>query len=373
MPVRVRVKQGKEYFSVAFKLNGKLRERGLGYSSDGWTREKAEAELRRMQELRNELSPPKRDMVSSKHSRITGPTKPAKEPTKELKSQTCMTFKQAFELFFDHASTYKASWRDDRHRYNRHLKESISHLPLDQIRVGTIEQLKLEMQGKGLSPASQVRVLALVRVVFNHCIRLELFDGSNPVSKVRMPKVNNARLRYLTRDEAELILDSIHHPDVRDACLMSLYSGMRRSEILGLTWADVDLDRGAMTVRDTKNGSSRTVFMHHLVKDTLLRRRLAGEASGIPSQSGKVFKIPKYTLSPYFKAVIDHLGLNDGITDRRQRVSFHTLRHTFASWQAERGVDLRVLMDLLGHKSLAMTLRYSHLSDSRLREAVSSL
>ncbi len=372
MRVRVRIRSGRDYFSIVRQEGGRKIEKGLG-SAPEWTMEKAEVKLRELQGSVPGKSPvsfnPGRAASVDESSRL--PQKSSGPPEKD----SSLLFRDAFERFYDYASTYKASWRDDRGKYHNHLKDTLGHLPLGMIRVATIEELKLKLMAKRLSPATQTRVLALVRVVFNHVIRLELHEGTNPVSKVKMPKVNNARLRYLTRDEAELLLDSCTQgstasPELHDIVLLSLYSGMRLGECLGLLWSDVDLERGTITIRDSKNGSSRVVFMHPRVKGMLNERpRGVGEAKPL----GKIFRNHPHTVTHRFKRVVDSLGLNDGIDDVRQRVVFHTLRHTFCSWQAEMGTSIQVIKELAGHKTLAMTMRYSHLSDQTLRAAVSAM
>ena len=77
--------------------------------------------------------------------------------------------------------------------------------------------------------------------------------------------------------------------------------------------------------------------------------------------------------SKIFAAVIDALGLNEGVTDARQKLTFHSLRHTYASWLVDRGIGLYDVQKLLGHRSSVLTERYSHLSDSRLTEDVKEL
>jgi site-specific recombinase XerD len=78
-------------------------------------------------------------------------------------------------------------------------------------------------------------------------------------------------------------------------------------------------------------------------------------------------------MSDTFDRVVAALGFNEGITDRRQKVCFHTCRHTYASWLVEGGTDLYVVKELLGHKTLAMTERYSHLRPDTLQAAARNL
>lgn len=74
--------------------------------------------------------------------------------------------------------------------------------------------------------------------------------------------------------------------------------------------------------------------------------------------------------SKIYTAIIDEMGLNEGVTDARQKLTFHSLRHTYASWLVDRGVPLYDVKQLLGHSSIELTQRYSHLSDKRLIEDV---
>lgn len=71
-----------------------------------------------------------------------------------------------------------------------------------------------------------------------------------------------------------------------------------------------------------------------------------------------------------FKEIVDQTGLNNNINDRRQKVVFHTLRHTYASWMVQNGIDLYTVKELMGHSTLAMTERYAHLAKENLKNAV---
>jgi len=103
----------------------------------------------------------------------------------------------------------------------------------------------------------------------------------------------------------------------------------------------------------------------------MFRNRENGHPEDYVFLSTKGEKIKE--VSNAFAKVVKRLGFNEGITDRRQKVSFHTLRHTFASWLALRGESILTIKELLGHQTLAMTERYSHLIPDHKRRAVEGI
>jgi hypothetical protein len=126
--------------------------------------------------------------------------------------------------------------------------------------------------------------------------------------------------------------------------ILALNTGLRLGELLGLTWERVDLSRGVIRLELTKNGRRREIPMNNATYGTLV---------GLgPKASGRVFKT-RYLKTAYNNAV-EAAQLDD--------VTFHTLGHTFASWAVMRGFTLKELQELLGHSSLAMTIRYAHLA-----------
>jgi len=152
--------------------------------------------------------------------------------------------------------------------------------------------------------------------------------------------------------------------------LLSLYCGLRAGEIFNLTWGDVDINRVTLTLRNTKSGKTRMAFMTEQVKKMFARlERRNNDDLVFPDRNG--IRISRIS-NAFFRAV-DDLGLNQGISDPRQQVVFHTLRHTFASWLVENGTDLYTIKELMGHSTLVMTERYSHLGQNTLQNAVRSL
>jgi integrase len=159
-------------------------------------------------------------------------------------------------------------------------------------------------------------------------------------------------------------------PDVHDQALVSLHCGLRAGEVFALTWADVDMKRGVLTLRDTTSGRPRAASMTGAVTNMLAQRKRHARAERVfPSETGA--RIGQ--ISQTFGKTVKALGLNDDVADSRQKVVFHTLRHTFASWLAEQGTDLYTIQQLMGHQSFAMVQRYAHLSPDTLRRAVRAL
>jgi integrase len=207
-----------------------------------------------------------------------------------------------------------------------------------------------------LTAAAVNRPLAL----FRHLLRLahEEWEAIDNVPRIRLEKEPQGRLRWLTQEEITRLLDAAaksRNKELRAAVIVALNTGLRRGELLGLAWERVDLSRGVIRLEMTKSGRRREVPMND---DSY--RALVGLG---PKATGRVFKTP-YIQTAHNNAV-EVAKLDD--------VNFHTLRHTFASWAVMRGVTVKELQELLGHASLAMTMRYAHLAPEHLRTAVSRL
>ncbi len=187
-----------------------------------------------------------------------------------------------------------------------------------------------------------------------------LMAEENPVKRVKLFKENNQRVRYLHEEELNRLLKN-SSPSLHAIVLFAVNTGMRKGEIQNLKWADVNFQEGYIAIREAKNGGGRYVPLNQTVKDILLTIKKHPESPYVfCAKSGQPYNFRKS-----FETAIT----NSGIFDFR----FHDLRHTFASRLAMRGVDLNTIRELMGHKSLDMTLRYSHLSKDHKARAVSIL
>jgi len=255
--------------------------------------------------------------------------------------------------------------------YRLWIKPTIGNKPLKDVSPFVLERMKKVMKDAGKAPRTIEYALAIVRQAFNKAILWDIYKGDNPVSKVSKPKTDNRRIRFLSPEEAKMVLEESQKrsKQMYEICTLALYCGLRASEIINLTWADIDLENEIIYVKDPKNKTNRAAYMtEEVIKIFQEKEKGQPDEHIFPSYKTKVQEI-----SHFFKEIVDSLGLNDGVSDPRQKVVFHTLRHTFASWLAIQGTPLHVIKELLGHKTLAMTERYSHLIPDTKREAVKGL
>lgn len=183
------------------------------------------------------------------------------------------------------------------------------------------------------------------------------------------------RLRILTDAEiAQLLAYEGQHKafaaELRDMMLLSLDTGVRSGELIRLRREDVDTERGTLRIllgSDfglTKSGRTRIVHAGYLFPEArdVLRRHARGDSPYLfPGRDGGVRD--GTALGRAMNRIAETLGLNSGVTDPRNRVVWHTLRHTFATRMLESGVDIYTLKELLGHSSVAVTEGYLHLCD----------
>jgi integrase len=256
----------------------------------------------------------------------------------------------------------KLRWFDHYKRYDRTWKNAFRGRTLAQILPGDVERYVAQRQ-KEVAPATINRELAFLRRVFNVAIEDQKAD-SNPVRPKAFFRENNQRMRFLTEDEEARLrdaLDPAHWPLVA----VALHTGLRRSEEFHLRWEHVDFANGVLTVPRSKHGGARRVPMNDTARDILRSRpsRLKGEYV-FPSITGETPLDACNFVRRIFAPALRTAGI--------EGFRWHDL-HTFASRLVIAGVDLRTVQELLGHKTLAMTLRYAHLSPAHQLDAVQRL
>ena len=275
-----------------------------------------------------------------------------------------ITLRQAWERYRDDHLTGRACAKGDGQRYAKHIDPALGGVCLGDITALDISRLRDHLM-KSVSPQTTKHVLAQIRRIMLRCIEWGLFAG--PMPKIDMPRVENERWRFLTRTEASALLDELRRRSVElyQYSALSLYTGMRAGEIFRLRGYHIDRNAGIIHVVDGRKGKPREVYVTPAVAALLDEIGPALDDYVFPSDAGGM---TKQVSAAFFRAVAA-LGLNDGVTDPRGRVCFHTLRHTYASWLAQAGEPLYVIGSLLGHNTEDMTRRYSHLCPDTRRNA----
>ncbi len=216
--------------------------------------------------------------------------------------------------------------------------------------------------GKPYAEASILQYLALLRRLFNLAIKWDMFEGENPVSKVRLPRPNNEVTEYLEPEQLKALLEVCQNYPNRQAgniVLFALATGLRRGEIFKLKWNDIDMERGWLRLHDPKGGRDQILPLNNTALSILQNHpKVEGSPYVFPGKDGQMRKDFK---SPW-KRIKKLAGLPPDFR-------FHGLRHTYASLLASSGqVNPYVLQRLMTHKDFKTTQRYSHLWEGALRE-----
>ncbi|MFW9872342.1 MAG: tyrosine-type recombinase/integrase [Candidatus Thorarchaeota archaeon] len=334
-------------FEILYKINGKLAREKIGWLSEGYSAQIA-ATVRgeRIRAIRHGLELP--------------------QDKKKIP-----LFKDVTSKYLDWASINKTRHGyDEKNRYTKHLK-IFDNKRLDEISSFSLEKLKKKMHNKKLAPATIKHVLVLFREIFNKALQWWNIDIKNPVKNVKMPNTsNNYRLRFFSREEICLLLKELKaYSQLHDMSLISLRTGARFKEITGIKGGDIDLNNNTIAILDSKNGEIAHVHMTSDLKNMFQKYNLIKSDYIFKNKHGKRIK----EISDTFSRVIKRLGFNDGITDRRKILTFHSLRHTFASWLALQGEDIKTIQELMRHKTIIMTMKYAHLIQSHKNKAVEKL
>jgi len=286
------------------------------------------------------------------------------------RTESGMTFGAAWDIFDSKWLPNLKTADTERMYYRTYLKAPLENKTLAAITPMELEGMKTRLLAKGLAPASVRLIMGNIRRVYNKLIEWDLYSGANPMEKVKLPKADNARDRFLTADEAQTLLAAVKKRSLMwyDISLISLQTGMRLSEITGLRSQDVDLKNKVIHL-DGKTGK-RSIPMNDVIFETIsdaAEKRKATELL-FPSQKGT--QLASYTATSSFARAVADAKLNPPNVDRRHKVVFHTLRHTYCSWLAMEGVPLYVIGEMVGHKSPEMTKRYSHLCPDKRTQTV---
>jgi len=240
---------------------------------------------------------------------------------------------------------------------------------LHEIDIEKIEKLKGYLHGIGRSEATINQYFALLRMLINRAILMDKMNGENPFRKLKFFREGIRKRKALNEVEIRLLLDkgeeisksgrTFAQRYLYDVLLIALNTGMRIREILELKKENIDFNREIIFVEKTKTKIPRNIPMNAVVYDVFKRI--------MPKDDGCIIPATTKNKSDAFREQIKKLRNETGI---KKFIGFHNLRHTFITNLLEKGVDFLTIQELLGHTTSRVTLRYTHTSMNRKKEAI---
>jgi site-specific recombinase XerD len=277
-----------------------------------------------------------------------------------------VSFEELAKDALAYSKAHKRSYGDDEIRMEKLLASFRGHTA-DSITPQDMERsLSKNAEENGWAPATANRYRALISLVY----RLGILNGKvkeNPAKFVKHRLENNARVRWLSGEEEVRLRTYLAetYPEHLPELDLALNTGMRLGEMYSLAWENVNTSRKVLTIPRSKNGEIRHIPLNCAALSALtqLRKRSKTPGAGpvVCDLKGRALASPRFWFEPAIpKAKI-------------RNFTWHCLRHTFASRLVMAGVDLRTVQELMGHKSIQMTVRYAHLTPKHTLAAVELL
>jgi len=263
------------------------------------------------------------------------------------------------EEYLEYAKVNHLSWKSDRSRLKTLVHFWGPHTQLDQISTKQVERFKASRLVR-VKSATLNREVSLLKRLLNVAIEWG-YLYENTARQVKPLREDNRRLRYLSKEEIDLLVASACR-HLKPIILVAVNTGMRKGEVFNLKWSHLDLKIRFIEVIKSKNGEKRVIPINKTLLEVLhgLPRRIDSPYV-FPGKKGKKLTDVKKS----FRTAMKKAEIED--------FCFHDLRHTFASHLVMAGVPLLTVAELLGHKSIDMTKRYSHLSPNHKAAAVRML
>lgn len=355
-------------YHITYRIQGKFYKKKLGSNLEGWSVNKA----------------------SKERAKRIGE---GKVPVSKIEqSKTFDDIAQDYLLSIAHKSDYKNTLG----RYNNHIKPVFGQINIKSITVSMIISLKVKLSkivsnktSKPLSSKSINDRINLINTIYNYYNKINYTNQIlSPAthSLVERYSCDNSRTRFLSKDEYYQLLDAIKNRNVNTTKKNALHhltnemllyvkllatTGIRTYSALTLRPKDFDFITGTIQVKNHKANRIFSSFVHHSIKDELQQicENLNPEYY-IFGQKNEPYH--RSTINKRLLPILDNL-FNKNVTDRRERVVVHTLRHTCGSWLAQQGVSLYVICKLLDHKDISMTQQYAKFLPESGKEFINKL
>lgn len=216
---------------------------------------------------------------------------------------------------------------------------------------------------QSLAPTTVNKHYRHLKAILNKAVAWDYLDKS-PFRGVKQFKLDKTHPRFLSKDEIEALYKAARddRPDAYFMCLVFIYTGVRMSELIGMTWEVFNLDRGTVRVFG-KGGKERTLEIEEKVlRPYLLKYRPLGATGFVFHTNGK--PLSRFTISDIFSRLYKKAD------PEIKNADVHTLRHTYGSHAIMSGIDIRTLKELMGHESITTTMIYAHLARPHIEQSM---
>jgi integrase len=242
-----------------------------------------------------------------------------------------------------------------------HFARICGNPPIHTLNVEVLDHYREHRRGESVGPATINREMATLKHALSKAVEWKLLRKAlrEELTAIKKYQEPDGRLRYLSGpEECDRLLQACED-FLKPIVLTAIHTGMRKGELLNLTWDQVDMTHGFIRLKQTKNGKARALPFNETLWSLFSSLRIHRDVPWVFHDSnGRRYNDVRHA----FNRACDAAGMTD--------FHFHDLRHTFASWLVMKGIPLATVSSLLGHTSPTMTLRYAHLSPKHLTSAV---
>jgi integrase/recombinase XerD len=280
-----------------------------------------------------------------------------------------MNFEKMIEMFINHILIEKNlslntanAYKNDLNKFKIFIEQK--NVDINKLDYEIFTSFIIFLKKKNYSSTSIVRIISGVRNFYKFLVARGYIK--NPEVNIESPKIEKRLPEVLTEEEIEKLLNvnKVSRKHLRNLAILELFysSGLRISELCNLKINDLNLENGFIRVKG--KGNRERIALLNKFSVEMLRKYLSERKTGIDEYlflNNRNKKISRQSVWKVVKKYAKHAGIGKDVKP-------HTLRHTFATHLLERGMDLRVVQELLGHKSIATTEIYTHLNRKKIKE-----
>jgi len=293
----------------------------------------------------------------------------------KYKKEKGITFDEVASQYLEHVKLYSSekTYKEAEGSVRLHLSKFLADKEIIKVSITDLEYIQKErVKTHALKTVNQF--IELFGTIFNYGLKKELYNASNPSTKVKKFKVNNSRDRYLSSEDIEELHKNIKGNNLLELFIhIGLITGGRMETILHIQKKDIDLENQVVTLQDLKNKDTYKGFLSEKATELIkAKKKLLKANDYVVSLDGS--KTTPRQIQSRLKPILDKLFNKElESKDAKNRVVVHTLRHTFASHLAINGTPIFTIQKLMNHRDIKMTMRYAKLAPDSGKNFVEKL